>query len=208
MRTFQEADRLLGVLRAQKRPEPALVGAATAVPGSRLGGVAPYPAPSGPRPTQVPDAPRLRGASVPKILLSLGALCLLVAAVTFLAVAWSWLGVGGRTVVLVALTGSALGVSAVMHRRGLRMAAESLSVVGLGLLALDVVGARARRLAGSHRRRAADASSPARWSPPEPWCMLVVSAARPLHAPALIAPLGVLVATIGSQAHTTHPSRW
>ena len=204
LRTFQEADRLLGVLRAQKRPEPALVGAATAVPGSRLGGVAPYPAPSGPRPTQVPDAPRLRGASVPKILLSLGALCLLVAAVTFLAVAWSWLGVGGRTVVLVALTGSALGVSAVMHRRGLRMAAESLSVVGLGLLALDVVGAGHADWLGhidDARLTVLTGSVVATGA----LVMLVVSAARPLHTPALIAPLGVLVATIGSQAHTTHP---
>ncbi|HEY2877029.1 SCO7613 C-terminal domain-containing membrane protein [Nocardioides sp.] len=204
LRTFQEADRLLGVLRAQRRPAAALVGAATAVTGSRLDGVAPYPAPSGPHPAQVPDAPRLPGASVPKILLSLGALCLLVAAVTFLAVAWSWLGVGGRTVVLVALTGSALGVSAVMHRRGLRMAAESLSVVGLGLLALDVVGARHADWLGQvddARLTLLTGSVVAAGA----LVMLVVSAARPLHAPALIAPLGVLVATIGSQAHTTHP---
>jgi hypothetical protein len=204
LRTFQEADRLLGVLRAQKRPEPALVGAPTAVAGSMLDGVAPYPAPSGPRPMQEPDAPRLRGASVPKILLSLGALCLLVAAVTFLAVAWSWLGVGGRTVVLVALTGSALGVSAVMHRRGLRMAAESLSVVGLGLLALDVVGARHAGWLGQvddARLTLLTGSVVATGA----LVMLVVSAARPLHAPALIAPLGVLVATIGSQEHTAHP---
>ena len=63
-----------------------------------------------------------RGASVPKILLTLGALCLLVAAVTFLAVAWSWLGVGGRTVVLLVLTGVALGGGRAFAGRGLRMA--------------------------------------------------------------------------------------
>ena len=38
----------------------------------------------------------IRSSSVPSILLGLGALCLLVAAVIFLSVAWSRLGVGGR----------------------------------------------------------------------------------------------------------------
>ncbi len=64
------------------------------------------------------------------------------AAVTFLAVAWSWLGIGGRTVVLLLLTVGALGGAEVFTRRGLRMAGEALTVVGLGLVALDVVGAR------------------------------------------------------------------
>ncbi|MEQ6903630.1 hypothetical protein [Nocardioides sp. YIM 152588] len=77
---------------------------------------------------------------MPRILLALGALCLLVAAVIFLAVAWSALGVGGRTAVLVALTLTAGAASLGLHRSGLRVAGESLSVVALGLLALDVVG--------------------------------------------------------------------
>jgi len=114
--TFQEADRLLGVLRAQKRPAVAAVPA-TARSGALLDGVTPYPAPGADQATERHHAPSLSGASVPKILLSLGALCLLVAAVTFLAVAWQWLGVGGRTVVLVALTGTALGLSVAMHTR-------------------------------------------------------------------------------------------
>lgn len=84
---------------------------------------------------------RLSTASVPKILLGLGALCLLVAALTFLAVAWSALGVGGRTAVLVALTGVAGGLSVWLARRGLRMAAEALTVVSFGLLTLDLFGA-------------------------------------------------------------------
>ena len=203
-RTLQEADRLLGVLRTQRRPEPVMAGASRGVSGSRLEGVAPFPAPNAPRSVREPEAPRLRGASVPQILLSLGALCLLVAAVTFLAVAWSWLGVGGRTVVLVALTVGALGVSAVMQRRDLRMAAEALSVIGLGLLALDVVGARHASWLGEiddARLTLLTGSVVATGA----LVMLVVAGARPLHAPALIAPLGVLVATIGSQAHATHP---
>ncbi len=78
---------------------------------------------------------------MPAVLLGLGALCLLVAAVIFLAVAWSWLGVGGRTAVLVALTVASGALGAGLARRGLRVAGEALSTVALGLLTLDVLGA-------------------------------------------------------------------
>jgi hypothetical protein len=138
------------------------------------------------------------GAGVPKILLSLGALCLLVAAVIFLAVAWGWLGVGGRTGVLVALTGTALGLSVAMHRRGLRMAAESLSVVGLGLLALDVVGVQHAgwlgAIDGPHLTLLAGTVLGT-----ASLLMLVTTSRRPLLAPALIAPVALLVAGIGAQ---------
>jgi hypothetical protein len=95
-------------------------------------------------------------------------------------------------------------MSAVMQRRDLRMAAEALSVIGLGLLALDVVGARHASWLGEiddARLTLLTGSVVATGA----LVMLVVAGARPLHAPALIAPLGVLVATIGSQAHATHP---
>ncbi|WP_139978242.1 SCO7613 C-terminal domain-containing membrane protein [Nocardioides litoris] len=90
-----------------------------------------------------PVQPRqgVRGSSVPAVLLGVGALCLLVASVIFLAVAWSWLGLGGRTAVLVGLTGVAGAASVVLAGRGLRVAAEALAAVALGLLVLDVVGA-------------------------------------------------------------------
>ncbi|MET0525094.1 MAG: hypothetical protein ABWZ91_09845 [Nocardioides sp.] len=83
----------------------------------------------------------IRSSSVPSILLGLGALCLLVAAVIFLSVAWSRLGVGGRTGVLVVLTATTGALGLLAAHRGLRVAGESLSVVALGLVALDVVGA-------------------------------------------------------------------
>ncbi len=89
----------------------------------------------------MPGRSGLRAASVPTILLTLGALCLLVAAITFLVVAWSWMGVGGRTGVLVGLTGVSAGAGVVLGRRGLRVAAECLTTVSLGLVALDVAGA-------------------------------------------------------------------
>ncbi|HEY7360964.1 MAG TPA: hypothetical protein VH642_09150, partial [Streptosporangiaceae bacterium] len=84
----------------------------------------------------------LSAASVPKILLGLGAICLLVAALVFLAVTWSVLGVGGRTATLVVLTAATGALAAWMCRRDLRGAAEALSLVSLGLLTLDVFGAR------------------------------------------------------------------
>jgi hypothetical protein len=95
--------------------------------------------PSAHRPS---DRPRgLSAASVPKILLGLGALCLLVAALVFLAVAWSALGVGGRTGVLVLLTTTAGATAAWLARKDLRGGTEAFATVGLGLLTLDVIGA-------------------------------------------------------------------
>ena len=78
---------------------------------------------------------------MPKILLGLGATCLLVAAVIFLAVAWSWLGVGGRTAVLVGLTVTTAVAGQWLARRDLGVAAEALTTVALGLVVLDVFGA-------------------------------------------------------------------
>src|SRR3954471_7720692 len=68
--TFQEADRLLGVLREQKRPVTvgATVATAPTTPGSHLEGIAPYPAPH--QSTGVQRSPRVQGSSVPRILLS------------------------------------------------------------------------------------------------------------------------------------------
>lgn len=197
--TLQQADRLLGELRRHRMP--AMAGPAP-VSGSVHAGAAPYPAP---RPPESLDAPRLRGATVPQILLSLGALCLLVAAVTFLAVAWSWLGVGGRTLVLVALTATALGLTGVLFRRGLRMAAESLSVVGLGLVALDVVGVRHAGWLGAvsdaHLVLLTGSAVAA-----SALALLLASASRPLVAPGLLAPAAVLVAGVGAQWNVESPA--
>lgn len=137
--TLTAADRLLVELRAAS-----LAPATTAVP---VASAPPGPAAPGPvvgdarLPSGVP-APRLTAASVPKILLGLGAACVLVAALVFLAVTWSVLGIGGRTAVLVALTAATGALAVWMARRDLRGAAESLSLVSLGLLTLDVFGAQ------------------------------------------------------------------
>ncbi len=121
--TLQHADVLLGRLRARRAAPAVAPGPAAAPAGST-------------RPAR-----RLTQASVPQLLLALGAACLLVAAVVFLAVAWSWLGVAGRTAVLLTLTVSAGGASLLLSRRRLAAAAEALCAVTLGLVVLDVLGA-------------------------------------------------------------------
>ena len=209
--TLQRADRILASLRRQAAPAPTsaavAVGAGTA-PGSLLGDVTPYPAPgrtaAGDAPRPAAGGARLSGASVPRILLTLGALCLLVAAVTFLAVAWSWLGVGGRTVVLLVLTAAALGGAGVFARRGLRMAGEALTVVGLGLVALDVIGARHAGWLGD-LGDAGLVTTVGSVVATVALSMLLVSMRRPLVAPALVAPFAVLVAGIGAQVPVGGP---
>ena len=140
--TLVHADDLLGQLRALAPALPITVP--ITVPAQQPAGS--FIPPLAPLPTAAPAAPAarrrgLRPASVPAVLLGLGALCLLVAAVIFLAVAWSWLGVGGRTGVLAALTVTAAVAGAWLARRGLRIAGEALSAVAFGLLTLDLVGA-------------------------------------------------------------------
>lgn len=136
LRTLARADDLLGQLRATAT-RPVTVGpGAVSTGGSLIPPVAPMPA-AAPSPRRT----GLRAATVPQVLLGLGATCLLVAAVIFLAVAWSWLGIEGRTTVLVALTAVSGGTGAWLAGRGLRVAGEALTVVALGLLTLDVVGA-------------------------------------------------------------------
>jgi hypothetical protein len=118
--TLAHADSLIDRMRRQS--------AMSQVPG-------PLPVP-GPQP-----ATAVRGSSVPRILLGLGAVCLLVAALVFLAVTWSVMGVGGRTATLVGLTLTTGGLTAWAARRGLRGAVESLGLVTLGLAVLDLYGA-------------------------------------------------------------------
>jgi len=134
-----QADRVLDEMRA---PLPTWEGTQAAEPTILDDLVADSPLPPSAPPVVPPRRSGLSQATVPQILLGLGALCLLVAAVVFLALAWSILGVGGRTAVLVGLTAVAFGVTLWLERRSLRWAAEALATVAVGLLALDLVGAQ------------------------------------------------------------------
>lgn len=149
--TLQRADRLLADLRAQvpvatgtsEACERVTAGAGHSTPAPPVSGDWPerYPAPA-PRPHGTAgSSPVGTTWTVPAVLLSLGGLCLVVAALVFLAVTWSVLGVGGRTAVLVGFTALASAGATFSHRRRLRGAAETLATVAGLFFALDVAGA-------------------------------------------------------------------
>ena len=139
--TLQLADSLLAALRSASVPVGPGASVPTDAPVSAGGPPVAGGLPSYPATATRPRRQGLSAASVPKILLGLGAVCVLVAALVFLAVAWSVLGVGGRTAALVGLTALAGGLAARAARRGLRGASEALVLVGYGLLTLDLTGA-------------------------------------------------------------------
>ena len=161
-----------------------------------------------PMPAHPPAAaPRTRrglsGASVPQILLGLGALCVLVAAVTFLVIAWSWLGIGGRTAVLVGLTVVTGGAAVWLTRKGLRIGGEAFAVISVGLLALDVAGAADAGWLGSLDAAQTTAACGAGAAV---GALALVLATRPraLLLPQILAPLAALVALVGTHAATEH----
>lgn len=169
--TLRYADQLLTQLR---RPAPLVA--------------TPYPAPAtGPEPAASRGP---RATSVPAILLGLGALCLLVAALVFLAVAWTWLGIGGRTVVLLALTATAAGGSLALGARGLRVAGESLAVVALGLVLLDTAGAGRAGWLGTH----VDGVPPAVYG----GVLALAALALLAHPLRLVAPQAAIVLGVGA----------
>jgi len=127
--TLSRADELLTALRGTA--PPAIAPARPVEPNGVTAEASP----------PVPATSVMSGASMPKILLTLGAGCLLVAALVFLAVTWSVMGVGGRTATLVGFTAVCGGITSVVAGRGLRGAVEALGLVTLGLITLDVVGA-------------------------------------------------------------------
>jgi hypothetical protein len=102
-------------------------------------------------PTTRPTGPVLPSASVPLVLLTLGGLCLLVAAIVFVAVAWSSLGLAAKTAILLVVTGLFGAGAVAVTRRDLRFAAETLWVVVAGMTALDFAAAYGADLAGLSR---------------------------------------------------------
>ena len=140
--TRLEACPQCGQLRTAPPPPPYSAPPPPPPPPPVTSYAASYPAPAPPPPTSPNPAGGLSAASVPKILLGLGATCLLVAAVIFLAVAWSSLGIGGRTAVLIGLTVAAALAGQWLSRRDLGVGAEALTTVALGMVVVDLFGAR------------------------------------------------------------------
>ena len=95
--------------------------------------------------TRPPAEPRYSGQ---QLLLAVGALLVLTAAVVFLAVTWSTIGVSGQVTVMAAATAAA-GVGALqLSRRRLAATAQTLAVLTVGLAVLDVGAAYTLNLAG------------------------------------------------------------
>ena len=132
LRTLSDADRVLDGLRAEAY-------------GWRRAPAQPY-APVVQRETA--QGRRHTSWTVGSTLLTLGALCLVVAAFVFVSVSWGSLGLLGRTVILAAATAAIGGVAVAVTRRRLRASAEALWSVFLAMLVLDFLGAWAYGLLG------------------------------------------------------------
>ena len=158
------ADGLIQRLRWESVPPPMPPAAPAMAPAqaqppaqapAMTPGMAPgmAPGPAFPRhpaaPAQAPTSSnRLPSASVPVVLLTLGGICLLVAAIVFIAVTWSLLGLTGRTIVLLVFTGVLATVAVVLSREGLRFATETFWLVVAGMLTVDLLAAESAGLAG------------------------------------------------------------
>ncbi len=127
-------------------PPPVPVSAAPPVPSAGVGSDDP-PTPTPPSTPQQPPRPRRR-VSVGTVLLALGALSLIVAASIFITVYWGPMGIVGRALVLLAVTGLFGVLAALVTRRRLRASAEALWTVFLGLFSLDWLAARDQGLLG------------------------------------------------------------
>jgi hypothetical protein len=140
---MQQADVLVEELRAASAPERRPLASAPAA------GPLPMAPPARPGPPQT--GPALPNASVPVVLLALGGLCLLVAAIVFVAVAWSSLGLAAKTAILLAVTGLFATGAVAVTRRELRFAAETLWLLVAGLVFLDLAAAYGADLLGLDR---------------------------------------------------------
>ncbi|GAA3020635.1 SCO7613 C-terminal domain-containing membrane protein [Streptosporangium longisporum] len=102
----------------------------------------------GPAPVPVPKK-EVSPRAVQNLLLGLGGLLLVVAAVVFTVVSWGSMGIGGRAAVLAGVTGLAFAAPVPLVRRGLVTTAETMAMFGVALLFLDGYAARHTGLAGA-----------------------------------------------------------
>ncbi|MER7128075.1 SCO7613 C-terminal domain-containing membrane protein [Streptosporangium saharense] len=150
---------LLGVLRAEgARPAtPAVAvgpggstvgpaGSAARSAGSAVGAVGSAVGLVGPG-----EAPRrdFSPKAVQNLLLTLGGLLLIVAAVVFTVVSWGHIGIGGRAAILAGVTVLTLAAPKLLVGRGLGATAETIAMFGVALLLLDGYAARQAGLLGA-----------------------------------------------------------
>ncbi|MFB9677430.1 SCO7613 C-terminal domain-containing membrane protein [Streptosporangium vulgare] len=87
--------------------------------------------------------------AVQNLLLGLGGLLLVVAAVVFTVVSWGSMSLGGRAAILAAVTALTFAAPKFLVRRGLVTTAETIAMLGAALLFLDGYAARRTGLAGA-----------------------------------------------------------
>jgi hypothetical protein len=148
----RDRDNLLATLRAAAPGHPVPWAAVPNPPGP-----APVPPPLPPAPWTPPPpwtppeqawappepVPPRHRLSPQQVLLGVGALLVVAAALTFVAVAWSRFGLAFQAGVMLTVTALACGISAWTARRGLRATEEALAAAGAALLAVDLGAARA-----------------------------------------------------------------
>ncbi|MEU7929320.1 hypothetical protein [Micromonospora sp. NPDC049107] len=146
-RTYTE---LAGLLAAtsRRRAELAAVVRAQRAAGTPVVPATPLAASTPAVGTPAPGVAETSTRTVQGLLFVLGGLLLGTAAVVFTAVAWAAVGVGGRALILAAVTALVLAVPLLVVRRGLRGTAETFAAVGLLLVLLDGYAAWSVDLAG------------------------------------------------------------
>ncbi|MFG1755179.1 SCO7613 C-terminal domain-containing membrane protein [Streptosporangium sandarakinum] len=136
---------LLARLRAEHAPAagPAPAG----FPGGPIGPDGPggSDGPGGPAAPRRDFSPR----AVQNLLLTLGGLLLVVAAVAFTVVNWGRIGIGGRAAILAGFTALTLAAPRLLVRRSLVTTAETVAMLGVALLLLDGYAVRRVGLAGA-----------------------------------------------------------
>jgi hypothetical protein len=136
----RDRDALLQTLRAAApHPAPPAGSYAAAGPGPR----AAAPPPPVPGNDLRPEPRPRRRLSPQQVLLGLGALLVVAAAIAFVAVAWTRLGVPFQAGVMLVVTAAVCATSAWTARRLLRATEEALAAAGAALLVVDLGGARA-----------------------------------------------------------------
>ncbi|MET8086964.1 hypothetical protein [Micromonospora sp. NPDC005237] len=126
--TSRRRAELAAVVRAGLAAGAPVVGPAQVVASASPGGAGEHAR---------PGAAETSTRTVQGLLFVLGGLLLGTAAVVFTAVAWASVGVGGRALILAAVTALVLAGPLLAVRRGLRGTAETFAAVGLLLVLLD-----------------------------------------------------------------------
>ncbi len=88
-------------------------------------------------PDQAPARPELSGRTTARLLLALGAVLVVIAAIAFAVANWSDIGPLGRCAILLGVTALVLAAPARLGRRALYATAESVAAIGLGLTIAD-----------------------------------------------------------------------